>query len=586
MKRALLLALGLSFTLLTLNYAHTQEKGITILYTGETHSMLYPCSCPRESDGGVARRATLIKKLKDADTLVLDSGGFSAGGLLDEYTQNIQMDMERTLVNLKAIEIIAYDALAVGDDEFNFGNDFLLQQAAKSKAAMVSCNILTSTSSGAKAGLFKPYIIKEVQGIRIAVVGVTSLAARNKAVGLEIVEPKLALKAALEDLRKNNLADLVIVLSHLGENEDLNLLKDINGIDILIIGHSRAKDEPLTKVGQTLVVRPSWQGRKLGKLSFSVKENKIVNYKAEELRLSDKIKDDPQVLAILPRCFSDANCRKQGHSGICQEPGTMKAHCRFSQASRIPLEVITPRQCRTCDSQRTVNNLKSLFPGLSVSYLYYPDAKANKLIDSLGIKTLPAYIFAKELRQEKGFDALRENLEPKGELYMLKPQFAGVSYFPKREKIKGKLDLFVSLYEKDSAELLSVMRNFNPTVHFLAVEQKEGFEAAKGNLELEDDLRAVCVGKYYPENFWDYLICRAKNVNTSWWQDCLNGADYEKIRSCARGEEGRQLLKENIALNREAEVMFGPTYLLDNQEIFASRVVPKKEDFEKVLKAK
>lgn len=264
----------------------------------------------------------------------------------------------------------------------------------------------------------------------------------------------------------------------------------------------------------------------------------------------------------------------------------MKAHCRFSQASRIPLEVITPRQCRTCDSQRTVNNLKSLFPGLSVSYLYYPDAKANKLIDSLGIKTLPAYIFAKELRQEKGFDALRENLEPKGELYMLKPQFAGVSYFPKREKIKGKLDLFVSLYEKDSAELLSVMRNFNPTVHFLAVEQKEGFEAAKGNLELEDDLRAVCVGKYYPENFWDYLICRAKNVNTSWWQDCLNGADYEKIRSCARGEEGRQLLKENIALNREAEVMFGPTYLLDNQEIFASRVVPKKEDFEKVLKAK
>ena len=57
-----------------------------------------------------------------------------------------------------------------------------------------------------------------------------------------------------------------------------------------------------------------------------------------------------------------------------------------------------------------------------------------------------------------------------------------------------------------------------------------------------------------------------------------------KIKSCARGEEGKALLKENISLNKELQVMFGPAYLLDNQEIFGTQGVPPKEDFRKILK--
>src|SRR4030042_1321919 len=126
---------GLFFLICGLRFAVSPgyAKEITILYTGETHAMLYPCSCPKEIDGGVSRRATLIKQLRkeNPDALVLDSGSFFAGGLTDEYTQNAELDKARTQVNLKAIELMHYDALAIGDDELNFGKEFLLENLRK-----------------------------------------------------------------------------------------------------------------------------------------------------------------------------------------------------------------------------------------------------------------------------------------------------------------------------------------------------------------------------------------------------------------------------------------------------------------------
>ena len=93
-------------------------KDITILFTGQTHAMLYTCSCPIETDGGVMRRASLIKSLRkqNPEALLIDSGGFFAGGLLDEYTANVDLDRQRTEINLKAMSLMRYDAVCVSAD--------------------------------------------------------------------------------------------------------------------------------------------------------------------------------------------------------------------------------------------------------------------------------------------------------------------------------------------------------------------------------------------------------------------------------------------------------------------------------------
>jgi hypothetical protein len=394
----------------------------------------------------------------------------------------------------------------------------------------------------------------------------------------------MAVELAQEELKKKG-ADIILLLSHLGENDDAKLAQEIEGIDIIITGHHRrSKESPLEKIGPTLILRPAWQGRKLGKLSLTVTDNKITDYKVEELRLSDRINDDPQILSILPRCFNDNDCRKDGQLGKCQDAGSLNARCVFAEPVKISLLIIRPKACISCNPETVISFLKKSFAGLNVSYLYYPDIKTNKLIRDFGIRALPVYLLGREIEKEKAFDSVKEHLDLKGDFYMLKPQFAGFSYFLNRKKQKGKIDLFLSLYDKNTPELLRIMKRYSPALHFLAVETSGRFDAAQGSLEAEDYLRAVCVQKYYPEYFWEYISCRAKNIGSSWWEDCATRLDTDKIKTCSRGQEGPILLRENIALNRELEIMFGPTYLLDNQEIFGLRGVPTEEELQKIFK--
>jgi len=560
-----------------INFSYAEE--ITILYTGQTHAMLYPCGCPVEDDGGVARRAALVKILKknNSNTLFLDSGNFFAGGLLDQYTQNTQLDMQRTQINLKAMELMQYDAVSVGDDEFNFGVDFFQQNVKNSNLTFLSANI--------RSEKVIPFKIKEIKGIKIGIIGLTNPNAKYKGSSLVFIEPKEALQQALSELKKNN-PDITIVLSNLEEKENLSLVNEISGIDILVTG-IRTKDEPYSKTGATLIINPSWQGRKLGVLNLKLEDKKIKKYKVELLRLSDEIKDDPAVKAILPRCFSDDNCKDKDISGTCINPGGINASCKFEKQKKIEFSIIIPRNCIVCDTEPVVGYLRKHIPGLTPTYLYYPDTNAKKLIKDLKITGLPAYIFKEGIRQEKGFAGMQQNLEARGSFYLLRPQIGGLSYLLDREKQEGKVDLFISLYDHSAATILEMMKDSDPQVHFLATAQENKFNAMKGTAEVEECLRSVCIKKYYPEKSWDYLICRARNINSSWWDSCLGQDDaYAKIKTCAMGAEGQALLKENIQLNQELRIVFGPAYLINNQEIFTTEGLPSKEKFKKIFKTK
>ena len=576
----LLALLPFAFCLLPffgLSSIHAED--ITILYTGATHAMLYPCNCPEEVDGGIARRATLINQLrkKNPHTLLLDAGSFFAGGLFDEYTQNTQLDMHRATVNSRAMELMGYDAVAIGADELNFGKAFLQGQIKKTKLNFLSSNIRLDS--------IKPYIIKKVAGKRIGIIGVTNLIAKQKAAGLDFVDPKAAIQDSIKELLEAKV-DLVVLLSNLGESHDSRLLSNIKGIDILVTIPDSSGVKPVSKIDSTIIVPTSWQARRLGKLNLELDKNKIIDYEIEELRVSDKFKDNSAILAILPRCFSDFNCKKEGRSGTCRNPGTTQASCVFEKTTKIKLMVIRPSSCITCNPANVIKFLKRYVPGLEPVYINYPGRKAKKLIKDFEIRGLPAYILEEKAEEEKTFEAFKNNLQKKGSLYMLKQEVAGFSYFLNRKKIKGRLDLFISLHDKDSYSVLKAAKEFKPKVHFLAIEKNDGFNTKEGNLELEECLRSVCLQKYYPNIFWNYISCRAKNINTSWWEDCLGKGDAKRIKACARTEEGLKLLKDNTDLNKELQIIFGPTYLLDNQEVFTTRGAPDKKELEIIIKSK
>ena len=551
-------------------------KDVTILYTGQTHAMLYPCSCPIQQDGGIGRRAALVKELrsKDPELLLLDCGNFTAGGLMDEYTQNVQLDMLRSEVNYKALEIMQYDALGIGPDEFNFGKEFFLKNAKKTNPAYLSINL--------DADQVVPYVIKNSQGVKIAIIGLTGLSAKQKAEGLKISAPS-QISELIRRLKSAGV-QVLIALSTQGENEDLKLISKIKCIDIVFVGDKPLKEEALTKVDSTFILRPSWQGRKLGKLTLKIKEGKLSDCQVEELTLSEKFSDDPDITAILPRCYSDVNCKEKNLAGVCQNPGALNASCLFSKPNKVDLFIINAKNCVTCNIESVTNLLKKKFPGLVVKNLDYPNAAAQRIIKDLSLQVLPAYILPRSVDKDDNFDAIKNNFQLINDFYVFKPQVSGFSYFLNQKVKKGNFDLFFSIFDKDANSLLTLVKEFNPSLHFLAVEKNEGFDAKNGVFEVEECLRSVCVQKYYPEKAWDYLICRSKNIRSGYWEDCLSGSDALSIKSCARGQEGINLLRENTSLNKQLQISSGATYLLENQEIFSSQVVPSKEELSKILK--
>ena len=551
-------------------------KDVTILYSGQTHAMLYPCSCPLRQDGGIGRRATLVKELrkKYPELLLLDCGSFTAGGQLDEYTQNIQLDMQRSEVNYKALELMQYDAVGISSDEFNFGRDFFLKNAKQTNPAFLSVNLDTER--------VVPYIIKDSDGVKIAIMGLTGLSANQKTEGLKISAPSQI--AQLVSRLKNAGAQVLIVLSTQGESEDLKLISKTKGIDIIFVGDKPLKNEALTKVESTFILRPSWQGRKLGKLTLKIQDGKLSDCTVDELPVADNLKDDADIARILPRCYLDANCKDGDLAGICQNPGALNAACAFTQPNKINLFIINVKDCVTCDVEPVINLLRKKFPGLIIKSLDYPSAAAQKLIKDLALQALPAYIFPRSVESLDNFESMKHDFQLINDFYLFKPQEIGMSYFLNQAQKKGNFDLFFDLFKKDAALLLTRTREFNPRLHFLTTQTHAGLLDKDVVFQEEEYLRALCVEKYYPEKFWDYLICRAKQIKSAYWEDCLGGLDSQSLKTCARGPEGLSLYKENTSLNRQLDISSGPSYLLNNQEIFSSRGVPSEDELRKILK--
>ncbi len=279
----------------------SKEEKLTVLFTGETHSYLYPCDCPLNPDGGLSRRSTLIRTIKEkqAATLALDAGGAFAGGKYDEKTQGVSADKSRTGFNLKAMEIMGYYVISLGDEEFAFGLDYLTEKMLSSKIAFISDNIYRPSGE-----LFaRPYVIKQFGDIRVGIIGVSTQEMltgefREALSGLRITDPVVATGKVLGTLRART--DLIIVLSHLGEELSKELIKNISGIDLLINAHRKISSRPFDRINDTVFAQFSFQGKSVGRVDFVFDEKRsLVDTRVKEIKLKQNIKNDPQIDSLL-----------------------------------------------------------------------------------------------------------------------------------------------------------------------------------------------------------------------------------------------------------------------------------------------
>ena len=275
--------------------AADDTKQIDVLFTHDTHSHLDSFSTivngEQKEVGGFAKIKTLIneKKKEDPDTLILDGGDFSMGTL-------IQTVYDTEAAELRMLGYLGYDVTTFGNHEFDYRSQGLanMLKAAKSSGEtlpeIVVCNV--DWDSMEMAGLndgqkqiqsafetygVKDYVMVQKGDVKIAVVGVFGKDALECAPTCELSfkDPVEAVKKTVEEIKKNEEADMIACVSHGGtwedesKSEDELLAKAVPDLDLIISGHTHSELQEAIQHGNTYIVSCGEYGRNLGSLSMT-----------------------------------------------------------------------------------------------------------------------------------------------------------------------------------------------------------------------------------------------------------------------------------------------------------------------------
>lgn len=243
----------------------------------------------------MARRATVIKEARKEDgrtVLVLDAGDTLLG-------QTIALETEGAAI-VEAMNAMGYDAMAVGRLDLAKGVDVLTRRAQEAQFAILSSNLVRK---GTQELILPASTIIERDGVRYGILGVTepqAMQAPGAAETIEVLDPTQAVRAALPNLSARS--DVVIVLSHLGLNEDLALAEAVPGIDIIVGGRSRQLMRMPEVVGDTIITQMGFDGEYLGRLDVTVNaDGRLSDAAATMIALTPDYADDPELAALVAR---------------------------------------------------------------------------------------------------------------------------------------------------------------------------------------------------------------------------------------------------------------------------------------------
>ncbi len=290
-------------------------KQVTILYTNDFHSAIDPIPAywmpgsPRL--GGAAELCGLVDEIREReDTVFLFDTGDMFTGMLSFLTKGEAL--------MEMMASCGYDAMAIGNHEFDYGADNFLKQMNRVAFPVLGANI---HYKGTDHPYSRPYTILERNGVRLGVIGVIGQDARSVALPsgithLEFEDPIPVVRELVRQLRPE--VDLIVVLAHQGKtgpmqsdaeahpevqrdfDADIELCGAVEGIDVFVGGHAhRGIETPFVhpKTG-TLIVQTYGYGTRLGYLKLNLEDGKVVSHEGELLKVwSDRVKPDPVVAA-------------------------------------------------------------------------------------------------------------------------------------------------------------------------------------------------------------------------------------------------------------------------------------------------
>ena len=303
--------------------AEAAEDEITILFTHDLHSHLLPAANETGGGeyGGYARLMTAIKEQKaiDPDAILVDGGDFAMGSLF-------QTAYPTSAIELRMMGAMGFDATTFGNHEYDYlqsGLIGMLNAAADSGdpvPTIVNANYWPPKEGQegysdamwdalANYGV-KKYTILERGGVYYLLFGIFGFDADDCAPnsGMVMEDPIETAKAAVaagvaECESEYGVHPVVVCLSHSGtsggKGEDYELAEAVDGIDVIISGHTHTTLQRPIEVNGTLIVSAAEYGRNLGVLKFQKKGDGVTLKSYELIPINETVEEDPAIAALV-----------------------------------------------------------------------------------------------------------------------------------------------------------------------------------------------------------------------------------------------------------------------------------------------
>lgn len=278
------------------------EFTLTILHTNDVHA---------NYDGTLARQTTLIKQIRGegGNVLLLDAGDRFLGTLFYKLYKG---EMAQWAMNYQG-----YDAMAVGNHEFDDGPANLAEFIKGANFPVLSANLDVSADPDLN-GLIKPWVVVEVGGEQVGIVGITTedvTILSSPGPNVKVLPAVEALTQAVRDLADQGV-NKIIALTHVGYDVDQQIAAQVDGVDVIVGGHSHTclgdiKDSagPYPTVvnspsGQpVLIVQACSKLKYMGRLNVTFDANGVpVKWDGAPILVKDEnVAEDPDVAAEVAR---------------------------------------------------------------------------------------------------------------------------------------------------------------------------------------------------------------------------------------------------------------------------------------------
>ncbi len=277
---------------------------VTVLHFNDFHGHLQSKVKDGKAEGGIARMATMVEQVREYnDAHGVTTLFFEAGDILQGTPLSTVYKGEP---DIKCLNLMKLDAMCIGNHEFDFGQDVFQRMVALADFPILSANIYCTDTGRRYTDAIMYFTLAD--GTSGAAFGLTTAdtavqTSPKNVVGLKFTDPIEEARKVMAELHGK--ADFIIAITHLGYDEDIKLGEAVDGIDLIIGGHSHTEVQPPTEAGDTLVCQAGGYGLFLGQVDMLVSNGDIVKYRGFLRPVNEQYHPRADVQAIVDQ-YADA----------------------------------------------------------------------------------------------------------------------------------------------------------------------------------------------------------------------------------------------------------------------------------------